>query len=330
MRGDRFYCLRPCFCLYSGTSIFSFLSFAICLLPFTLSASTLSQQFDAQRAFSHVQKQVEFGPRPSGSTQLQQTREYLITQLRSYGLDVHEQPFEDQTARGPIRFVNIIATLPRSFFSSVFNQKPHTILIASHYDTKWIPNIRFVGANDSASSTGVLLEIARLIAKPQFQPSHSHIEFVLFDGEEATHNYQLSENNGPQDGLHGSRYYVKQAKQKAKDNTLSEIQAIILMDMIGDRDLSIQVPSGDSNLMKRLFDASTVLGLRDFFHYSPQPIIDDHVPFVLERVPTIDLIDFDYGPHNRWWHTEEDTLDKINPQSLKVVGQTVLKILEEF
>jgi len=298
---------------------------AHCLLLTAASSSpNLSQQFDPQRAFAHVQKQAQFGPRPSGSQALQKTRDYLISELRSYGMEVQEQAFEEETPHGRVRFVNILAAIPSSFPSSLFQKNKLATIIASHYDTKWLPKIQFVGANDGASSTGTLLEIARVVAQTKFQPSDSRIKFVLFDGEEAVEEYSST------DGLYGSRHYIAEAKSKSKDGKITDIKAMILMDMIGDRDLSVQIPQGNPELAKRIFNASEALGFRDFFHYMPQPIMDDHYPFFLAGVPAINLIDFEYGPNHRWWHSEEDSLDKISPDSLKIVGQVVLKMLEAF
>ncbi len=307
-------------------SIFSFVWLFVLLAPFVYSETglPLTEHFDPQRAFAHIQKQTEFGPRPSGSIELQKTRDYLISELRSYGLEVREQVFTEKTPRGPIRFVNILASVPKSSLTSFFKKEKPVILIASHYDTKWLPNIRFVGANDGASSTAVLLEIARVIGKTKFQPKDSCIEFAFFDGEEAVIQY------GKADGLYGSRYYVQQMKAESKDDKPSHILGMILMDMVGDRDLSIQITDSSPELSKRIFEASKTLSFRDFFCLSPGPMTDDHSPFLEAGIPAIDLIDFEYGPHHRWWHTEEDTLDKISPDSLKIIGRTVLKLLEGF
>jgi Zn-dependent M28 family amino/carboxypeptidase len=105
---------------------------------------------------------------------------------------------------------------------------------------------------------------------------------------------------------------------------------MILMDMVGDRDLLIQIPRGHPDLNNRMFDVSTALGYRNHFRSSPYPIIDDHLPFVLEGVPAINLMDFHFGPENSWWHTEKDSLENICPESLAIVGKTVLGIIESY
>ena len=292
-----------------------------CTLHAETKPFSLAGQFDAERAFKHVQKQVEFGPRPSGSAELKKTREYLAGELRACGLDVQEQAFTQATPRGPIEFVNLVAGAPRKGASSLWPDRRKILVLASHYDTKWLPKVRFVGANDSASSTAVLLEVARVVAQARFNPSKVRIQFVFFDGEEAIQDY------GATDGLYGSRYFVQQARAK---KNLSQVQAMVLLDMIGDRDLSIQIAGGNDKLTQQIFEAARTLGFRDSFRLGHGPMMDDHAPFVSEGIPAIDLIDFQFGPGNRWWHTTEDTLEKISPQSLKIVGQTVLEFLQNF
>lgn len=278
-----------------------------------------TDRFDPKRAMEAVRRQVNFGPRPPGSAAAQKTRDYLKSELRAYGLEVTEQAFTAETPRGRVPMVNLRARFPSRWFTS---QKP-ILILGAHYDTKWLPQIHFVGANDGASGTAVLLEVARVLAENGFRPAGVDVEFVFFDGEEAYVNY----NDG--DGLYGSREYVRQWKAaKAKGKSLP-IRGMILLDMIGDRSLSIQIPQGDPSLTRRVFDAAQWLGYREVFHSSSYPIFDDHHPFACEGVPAVDLIDFEYGPDHRWWHTEEDTPDKLSSESLGIVGRTVLKMLEE-
>jgi glutaminyl-peptide cyclotransferase len=165
------------------------------------------------------------------------------------------------------------------------------------------------------------LEIARVTARVHFQTAKGNLEFIFFDGEEAIESYNET------DGLYGSRYYVEMLRSK---NAVSKVKAFILMDMIGDRDLSIQIPQSDPDLTQRVFGASQELGYREYFRYSEGGIIDDHSPFVQAGIPAIDIIDFSFGPNNSWWHTSQDTIDKLSSDSLKIVGQTVLKLLEKF
>lgn len=275
--------------------------------------------FDAERAFAHVSRLVEIGPRPSGTPEIERAREYLSARLHESGLTVRRQSFIEQTPRGPIEFVNLIAELPAPWTDRLPWRRPRTVIVASHYDTKWMPDIRFVGANDGGSSSGALIEIGRAAAAANLRPWGCRLELVFFDGEEAIHEY------GPSDGLHGSRYFVRRAKG---EGSLGNLRALVLLDMVGDRDLSVLLPRGDPELTRRVLAAAEAVGARDRFRLSPTDMLDDHAPFAAEGVPALDLIDFDYGPANSWWHTAEDAMDKLSPRSLEAVGRTVLKALE--
>jgi Zn-dependent M28 family amino/carboxypeptidase len=262
--------------------------------------------FDADRAFTHVEKLVGFGPRPSGSEALSRTAAYIASQLRDAGLEIEEQVFTDATPRGPMQFRNIIGKT-RSGNGNV-------IVIGSHYDTKWMTNITFVGANDAGSSSGVLLEMARVAS---LQPN---LWFVFFDGEEAVGDY------GPTDGLHGSRHFVTQLRSPR------EVKAMVLLDMVGDKNLNIGLSAESTpGLIQQVFAAARDVGCREYFSFRPSAMLDDHVPFLRAGIPAVDIIDFEYGSapgKNDYWHTEHDTLDKISPRSLEIVGRTMLRLLE--
>jgi glutaminyl-peptide cyclotransferase len=268
-------------------------------------------QFDGMRAYRHVEKLVSFGPRPSGSVELTRAATYIRSQLEESGLLVEEQLFKTLTPRGPMQFRNIIGK------TRIQTGKPGSVIvIGSHYDTKWMPGVKFVGANDGGSSCGVLLEAARLAAA---QPD---LWFVFFDGEECMVNY------GAEDGLWGSKFFVEELKANRRVNS---IKAMILLDMVGDANLNVTIPAnGDSALVQQVFEASRALGYRDYFGYRPAEILDDHTPFVQAGIPAVDLIDFEFGSGpglNDYWHTEKDTLDKLSPRSLEIVGQTTLRLL---
>jgi Zn-dependent M28 family amino/carboxypeptidase len=259
-----------------------------------------------------VRKQVEVGPRPSGTDGLLKAGALIEAELRNCGLNVHRQQFEiANTPRGNVRFCNIIGT------TGSWPPKQDVVLLASHYDTKWLPKIRFVGANDAASSTGCLLEIARVLSTTR---SKCDFAFVFFDGEEAFDEFTAK------DGLYGSRQLAAEMKS---DGSLARIRAMILLDMVGDRELKLTIPTADPQLLKAVFDASEALGFREHFTLLGTVLLDDHHPFQLEGVPSIDLIDFQFGPNNAYWHTDRDTIDRLSPRSLEVVGKTVLKMLEE-
>jgi len=288
-------------------------AFLLLLTGCTPAAKDWYKSFDSDRAFSHVRKQVELGPRPAGSPELDKAAGLIETELKSYGLKVHRQAFEvSDTPRGTVRFQNVIGTTGK------WPPQNDFILLASHYDTKWMPQIRFVGANDAGSSTGCLLEIARVLSKVR---SKMDYVFVFFDGEEAFVGYVGN------DGLYGSR---RMAGELKTGGSLARARAMILLDMIGDHDLKVAMPNGDPTLIRAVFEAAQDLGVRDQFALMGAPLTDDHLPFQAEGVPSVDLIDFEYGPSNAYWHTEQDTLDKVSPKSLEIVGQTVLKVLESM
>lgn len=268
------------------------------------------ETFDGERAFEHVQRQVEIGPRPSGSKALEKTRAYITAELEKVGWEVERQTFSDKTPRGDIEFTNLVARFKAANPSKPAPTGTQRVIVASHYDTKHYSTIEFVGAHDGASSTGALLELARVLA--QDWELALQVELVFFDGEEAV--VQFNET----DGLYGSRYYAAQLRNSGR---AKQFQYGILWDMIGDRDLTITLsPDSPPELAKGIFEASEKLHLREHFEYFNRDIWDDHVWLNRIGIPTIDLIDFDY----LYWHTADDTLDKLSPQSLKKVGEVTL------
>ncbi len=272
------------------------------------------QSFSGKRAYEHVERLVAYGPRPSASPALIRTATYLATQMQEHGLDTEEQVFVAPTPRGPMQFRNVIG---KTRARGARNER--VIIVGSHYDTKFFSNIQFVGANDGGSSTAVLLEMARVASNVP------NLWFVFFDGEECLKEY------GENDGLWGSTYFVEDLKSR---KMLDRIQAMILLDMVGDRDLTITMPSNcDRDLVQRVFDAAKRTGYRQYFSFSQTPILDDHYPFRNARIPAVNIIDFHYGSApglNDYWHTEKDTLDKISPRSLEIVGQTTLALLDSL
>jgi len=196
------------------------------------------------------------------------------------------------------------------------------IVLASHFDTKSGISPTFQGANDSGSSSGVLLELTRMLSK---QPLETEFLIAFLDGEECREQY------GPTDGLHGSRHL---AQQLVESGGAQYVEAVIVLDMIGDRDLKVTVPrNGTQSLIKELFYASHEVGTRSAFGLGKGSILDDHVPFLLAGMPAIDVIDFEYGSApglNDYWHTEEDSLDKLSAESLQKIGDTVLQMIKNL
>lgn len=273
---------------------------------------TSVSEFDAARAMEHVRKLVAFGPRPSGSRSIVRAQEYISAELKSYGLKVVEDDFTGRTPRGPIPMKNIIGQLAGSL--------SEIVLIAGHYDTKAIDG--FVGANDGGSSAAAVLEMARVMAKTR--PEYT-LWFTFFDGEEAVVDWSA---NGGTDNTYGSRHL---ASRLDADGTLSRVKAVLLVDMIGDRDLDIRRDLGSSPwLVDLVWATSRKTGHGTFFLGNEILIEDDHVPFKERGIPAIDIIDFNFGPGNSYWHTTQDTLDKVSGESMKVVGDVVLASLPEL
>jgi glutaminyl-peptide cyclotransferase len=266
-----------------------------------------ASSFDSSRAYEHVRQMVALGPRPAGSPGAARNRQYIITELARDGITAVEQPFEAATPLGPVTMVNVIATLPGA--------RPDRIAIGTHYDTKLFREFRFVGANDGASSTGAVLELARVLKD---RPREFTLEFLFFDGEEAVVEWQDG------DHTYGSRHYVAAARQAG---TLNSLRAFVLLDMIGDRDLNIRREAHSTPwLTDIIWAAARRLGHGRHFLDDSTPIEDDHIPFLEAGVPAVDIIDLDYPA----WHTADDTLDKVSARSLQVVGEVVLAALPDI
>src|SRR5438046_2258066 len=267
------------------------------------------QEISGEKALAHVQRLVDFGPRPSGSGAIEKSRHYIEDQLRRSGWRVTRQAFTDDTPRVKVQFVNLIAQFPNQGSAAPL------FLLCSHYDTKTFDTIKFVGANDAGSSTGLLLELARVMG--QHPNLAGKIELVFFDGEEAYDHFSET------DGLYGSRYFARQLQ----GSSAKQFRGGILFDMIGDRSLDVTLPADSPpEIARNIFAAAETLKLRSYFTYLDREMIDDHSPLNAIGIPTIDVIDFDYPS----WHTAGDTIDKISAESLQIVGSVALYYLSEF
>ncbi len=267
-------------------------------------------QFSGDKALAHVQRLVDLGPRTPQSEAIEKSRAYIKQELNSSGWRVTEQPFTDETPRGRVRFVNLIARF------GTIGKTTDLFLLCSHYDTKVFDTFRFVGANDGGSSTGLLLELARVLAQ---QPRLAEkIELVFFDGEEAFENFSNT------DGIYGSRHF---AHELGQDGSAKSFRGGILFDMVGDRSLDITFPpNSPTKITRDIFASADALKLRNYFTYFDQDITDDHSPLNAVGIPVVDVIDFHYPP----WHTADDTMDKISAQSLQIVGSVAACYLSEF
>lgn len=271
------------------------------------------EQVSGEKALEHVRQLVELGPRPPGSDAIEKSRAYIEKQLEALGWQVTRQAFADDTPQGKIEFVNLLAQFRGK--AAVPETAPK-FLLCSHYDTKLFGAIRFVGANDSGSSTGLLLELARVLAQDESLAVKT--ELVFFDGEEAYENFSET------DGLYGSRHFAEQLK---KNKLAKRYRGGVVFDMVGERSLKITLPpDSPPQIAQGILASAEALKLRDYFTYFDRPILDDHSPLNAIGIPTIDLIDFDFA----WWHTAEDTLDKLSAESLRVVGSVATYYLSEL
>jgi glutaminyl-peptide cyclotransferase len=263
--------------------------------------------FDGKRAYAHVAKQVGFGPRPSGSQAIAQAQDYILSELSSYGCPVATDAFNAQTPAGVLAMKNILVKIP--------GDKPGIILLGTHYDTKKLDN--FVGADDAGSSTAVMLELARLLCA---QHGSYQVWIAFFDGEEAVRQWSDTD----------SRYGSRQMSAKlAMSGDLAEVKAFLLADIVGTRALRFR---RDSNSTPALTDSvwktAARLGYSGIFVSDMTAIEDDHLPFAKRGVPVVDVIDLDI--QGSYWHTPQDTLDKVSSKSLAITGHVFLESLKQL
>jgi len=261
----------------------------------------------------HVRAQVALGPRPPGSPELQRCREYIAAQMKSFGYEIEEDVFTADTPYGPIEMKNLIAR------KNTGKEGKGIIALASHYDTKLMEGKNFVGANDAGSSTGLLIELGRVLAAADGTYDY---RFLFFDGEEAFIEWSAF------DSTYGSRHLARKWKE---DGTALKIRALILLDMIGDKDLGIQYETNSTKaLMDMVWETAKNEGLESILLQHRWAIEDDHIPFLGIGIPSVDIIDLDYGPGHSYWHTAEDTPDKISAESLEKTGRLVLALLSRL
>jgi Zn-dependent M28 family amino/carboxypeptidase len=260
--------------------------------------------FDGGRALSDVKYQVDLGPRTMGSAAHEKAENYIINQLKSQNWQVETQ--ETVISGQPIK--NIIAKR---------GEGTPWIILGSHYDSRSIADqdknpvnrkLPTPGANDGASSTAILLELARVIPKNE----NKQIWLVFFDDED----------NGNASGSGwsvGSTYFVSQLQGKP--------DSVVVLDMVGDKDLNIyKEGNSDREINNEIWRVAKSLGYTQFIPTYKYDMIDDHTPFLNAGIRAVDIIDFDYP----YWHTTNDTVDKVSAESLKAVGDTILNWLEEY
>ena len=267
--------------------------------------------FDGKRAFAQVAKQVGFGPRPSGSAAIGQLQEYIQSELTSYGCKVETDSFTADTPVGRLPMKNIVAKIP--------GDKPGIIMLATHYDTKLMQN--FVGADDAGSSTGVMLELARLLCSKR---GSYQVWITFFDGEEAMKEWSDT------DSRYGSR---QMAAKMAMSGDLPKIKAFLLADIVGTRPPRFKRESDSTkSLVDLVWGTAKKLGYGDVFLDDSLEVSDDHDPFLKRKVPCVDVIDLENYPGGNlyYWHTPEDTLDKVDAKSLAITGHVFLESVKQL
>jgi len=293
---------------------FNYFMISILFVVGTFNPLWAQSGFDADRAYDDLMAQCDLGTREPNSPGAQKAILFYQEILEPLADEFYLQPFEmdDPYADRQLKMTNIIARFQP--------QKTERIILCAHWDTRpraeydqYFPERAIIGANDGASGVAVLLEIARNLNQ---SPTNPGIDIILFDGEDYGKPGDL------QHYLLGSRYYVEHPYTP-------EAQQVILLDMVGDADLSIKIDPvsyrSSPRVIEEIWSLAKEIGYDQFKMEMGASMYDDHVPFIEKGIPAIDIIDFEYpGPDHQYWHTHDDTADKCSPESLEAVGNTVL------
>lgn len=281
--------------------------------------------FNGERAMEYVKKQLDIGPRVSGSVELAKTRDYILSTLKNSGLTVKADEFTSYTPFGEKKMVNLTAEIP--------GESDDVIVIASHYDSKLFKNMRFVGANDPGTSVGTLLELGRVLGANPQKPRLTYW-LVFFDGEEAfcedwdeCHVPNPADLGKPlPDNTYGSRHFVSQL---SSSNQLRRVRALILLDMMGYKNLNLGRDTMSTPWLQDIvWRTASEQGYGKYFVDRPEGVGgDDHAPFLTAGIPSLDLIQLNSYPY---WHKADDTLDKVSAESMKIVGEVVLASLPKI
>jgi len=278
------------------------------MFAFLLATALAFTVQDADLSLETARKLVDgCTPRDAGTIRGRVAANCLLDAASAAGADVRRDVFRARTPKGEKEFTNLYAEFESGSADSRW------VIVLSHYDTK--PGTGCPGANDGASTSGLLVGLANAVA--DWREPKGNLLLVWTDGEECMENY------GPEDGFWGSRRAVEYVESKAR-----KVQAVICLDMIGDKDLAITIPSnGSPALTKIALHAARRAGYPDLVTLTPEAVKDDHVPFLEKGYKAIDLIDFSYGPGNAYWHTPQDTMDKVSRDSLLKSGRIVAEML---
>ncbi len=262
--------------------------------------------FDGERTMQYTKEIVALGPRPLGSANHKKVEDYIYSHLK--GDTVEDDAFTADTVEGKFPVRNIIAKYPGT--------KDGIIVIASHYDTNYpLRNTSFIGANDGAATSALLLEFANQI-RGKKRDGYS-IWLLWTDAEEAMKTWSDT------DSVYGTKHLAQKWQQ---DGTAKQIKALLLADMIGDADLDIDRDTNSTPWVESVvYEAATRLGYQSHFFARNNALSDDHLPFMRIGVPCADIIDIDYGYNNVFHHTVQDTVDKLSVKSLNISGGVILE-----
>ena len=291
---------------------------ALCVLAPLVSAphaAPAQTHFDGAKALEYAREFVAIGPRWPTSPGHVKAEQFLRAHFLRDHSQLEEDTFTADTPIGPVPMRNFIVRYP--------GRKPGIIVLGTHYETNYpLRNIAFVGANDGASTTGLLMAIGDRLQEQTAggkKLDGYSVWLVFFDGEEAINSWSAS------DSTYGSRHL---AAKWGRDGTLGQIKAFMLADMIGDKDLDVQRETNSTQwLVSLVAQAAKKFGYERYFFQRDEAVEDDHLPFVARGVPSIDIIDLDYGPNNSYHHTAQDTLDKISAHSLTIDGDVFMETI---
>ena len=278
------------------------------MLSLVLAAALEFTAQDARLAFEKARELVEnCTPRDAGTVRGRIAANRILDAASAVGADVRSETFRAKACAGEKEFTNLYAEFGTKCASNRW------VVLVSHYDTK--PGVNCPGANDGASSSGLLIALARVLSRRK--DLGGNVLLVWTDGEECVSAY------GPDDGFWGSKRAADWLASTGRD-----VRAVVCVDMIGDRDLSISIPdNGSPKLVEVALEAAKKAGCPGLVKPVEELVKDDHVAFLNRGFEAIDLIDFDYGPDNSYWHTPEDTMDKISEESLLKSGRIVTEML---
>lgn len=267
--------------------------------------------FDGQRAYQYVADIVAIGPHSAGTDGSHRVQAYIVGKLKSFGCPVDQEDFHTPSPIGNVAMENIVAKIPGA--------SPDIVLLTTHYDSKLLPG--FVGANDGGSSTAVALEMARLLCA---RKNGLTFWIAFFDGEEA---FNPTEWIDP-DNTYGSR---ELAARMSVSGDLARMKAMLLVDMVGGRDLTIKREKNSTPwLTDMVWSTAARLGYKNVFVSADTTIEDDHLPFLARRAAAVDIIDLETPQREGFWHTNADTLDKVSPVSLAIVGHVLIEVVPQL